>query len=284
MTDVFPYGRFGTTLSGVVNHGSSRGVKRRYPEAHPPPSYKRARVGDFPNPLVSAMARGSTATRPRYRRRSRRRRPYGRRRRTVALLAPHKKLIRCKAVQHWSHTTHVSGSMDMSPVQMNSCLDPFVTQGTGQPLGFDQWRALYENAYVIGAKVTVTYHNADAISYMVGITPMDEPAGTTSLANYEYYMEKKGTTRMLLTPDVDKITLTSKVGLKRWVKVKDLLDTNEYRINLNTPAEPSKQLYFHVWTQPTNQASTDTNGIEMVVEVEYLLCLVHPVVPARSVA
>lgn len=157
-----------------------------------------------------------------------------------------------------------------------------MTQGSGQPLGFDQWRALYENAYVIGAKCTVTYHNADNFSYMVGITPMDEPQGTTSLANYEYYMEKKGTTRMLLTPDVDKITLQSKVGLKRWVKVKDLLDTNEYRINLNTPSEPSKALYFHIWTQPTNQASTDASGVEMVCEMEYLLCLVHPVVPSRS--
>lgn len=278
----YPFDPVGSQLSGVVNHrrAYTHGVKREFGEVIGVP-YKRARTEPGP---TAAMPRTRTATYLAKRRRSgRRRRPYGRRRRTLALLAPHRKIIRCKAVQHWSHASHTSGSMEMSPVQMNSILDPFVSDGTGQPLGFDQWRALYEDAYVIGAKCTVTYHNADAFSYMVGISPMNVAQGTTPLTDYEHYMELKGTTRMLLTSDVDKITLQSKVGLKKWVKVKDLLDANEYKINLNTPTEPEKQLYFHIWTQPTNQASTDTSGVEMVCEMEYILALVHPVVPARSV-
>lgn len=225
------------------------------------------------------MGRSRTMTK----RRGRKTRKWRRRRLRTAVLAPQKKVVKCLAVQHWSHTGHTSGTMDMTPVQMNSVLDVFTSQGAQQPLGFDQWRALYEYGYVIGAKISVTFHNADAFSYIVGVCPMNLAQGTTSLANYEYYGELKGNRFILLTPDVDKTTITSRVSLKKWLRVKDILDTNEYRMNLNTPSEPSKLAYWHVYSQPTNQASTDTSGVEIVCKVSYIILLNSPIVPARSV-
>lgn len=172
----------------------------------------------------------------------------------------------------------------MVPLQINSVLDPFQGAGSEQPLGFDQWRALYEYAYVIGAKATIEFHNADSFAYVVGITPCHVAQGTTSLANYEYYKELPGTRSIVLSPDVDKAVLQSKISIKRWFNVKDLRDTNEYRMNLNTPSEPSKIAYWHLWSQPMDQTSTDTTGVQMVMTIEYLVLLTSPVVPARSLA
>lgn len=218
----------------------------------------------------------------------RRRTPFRRfRRRTrarISSLAPKTKLIRCKVTGLRTNSGHTTGSLEMVPIQMNSILDPFGGAGAEQPLGFDQWRALYEYAYVVGAKITCEFHNADAIAYVVGITPCHIAQGTTSLASYEYYKELPGTKSTVLSPDIDKAVLQSKISIKKWFSVKDLVDTNEYRMNLNTPSEPSKLAYWHLWSQPLDQSSTDSTGVQIVMNVEYIVLLTSPVIPARSTA
>lgn len=292
---------FGSALTAVVHHG-----KRAYQDRSPVfkavsahdidlPS-KRARVSDSPNPFnqfgpVFPDPRFRIMPRRSYSRRrsvKRRRTPFRRFRRRVrariSTLAPRSKLVRCKASTLRTNGGHAAGSLEMVPIQMNSVLDPFQGAGSGQPLGFDQWRALYEYGYVVGAKITAEFHNADSFAYVVGITPCHEAQGTTSLAAYDYYKEMPGTKSMVLSPDVDKCILQSKIGLKKWLGVKDLVDTNEYRMNLNTPSEPSKTTFFHVWSQPMDKTSTDTTGVQIVITVEYIVLLKSPIVPARSVA
>lgn len=274
---------FGSSWSGLIRHGSRYYADRSQ-------VFKQSRLANIDEPSkrqkVEMYARRRPSRRVSLKRRSRT--PYRRyRRRTrarISTLAPRSKLVRCKAVTLRTNAGHTTGSLEMVPIQMNSVLDPFQGAGAGQPLGFDQWRALYEYGYVVGAKITCEYHNADAFAYVVGITPCHEAQGTTSLAAYDYYKELPGTKSMVLSPDVDKCVLESKIGLKRWVGVKDLVDTNEYRMNLNTPSEPSKALYFHVWSQPMDKASTDTTGVQIAITVEYIVLLKSPVIPARSTA
>lgn len=273
---------FGNILSGVIHH--AREVYQDRSSV-----YKRNRLGydeipDPGRPMDNPNKRARYSTR---RRRPVKRRRVGRRRfrrARVSTLMPRTKLIRLNVVDQITHSTHTSGTIDVSVIQLNSCLDPMMTKGTGQPLGFDQWRALYEFGYVVGASITITAHNAETISMMVGVTPMNIAQGTTGLSNFEHYMELPGTKKMLLSPDVDHGVLQSRVSLKKWLRIKDFRDTNEYRMNLNTPSEPSKPVYWHLWTGPTNQTTTASTGVELVVQVSYIVLLTSPVVPSRSVA
>lgn len=271
-----------SSLSGVVKRSREAYMERS-------PVYKRARIEEIAGDPPQAMVRFTRRGRPGGRRSVKRRRtPFRRfRRRTrarISTLAPKTKLIRCKVTGLRTNGGHAAGSLEMVPVQMNSILDPFGGAGSEQPLGFDQWRALYEFGYVVGAKITCEFHNADAFAYVVGITPCHIAQGTTSLASYEYYKELPGTKSVILSPDIDKAVLQSKISIKKWFSVKDLVDTNEYRINLNTPSEPSKLAYWHLWSQPLDQSSTDTTGVQIVMNVEYIVLLTSPVIPARSSA
>lgn len=274
----------------VIKHGAEQ-----HPSRHRQNIYQMAEMPQITNTidaflrkknkkivLDNNMARKSYKNKSR-KRVYRRRRAY-RKKPVITSLVPSTKLVKLRSVQLRTNSNMTSGAIEAVTVQMNSILDPFTGMGTEQPLGFDQLRALYNNGYVVGAKLTVQFHNTDAISYMVGVTPMPVSQGTTTLTNYEHYKECRGTKDACLTSDVDKITLVSKINLKKWLKVSKFRDTNEYRMDLNTPSEPSKACYFHLWTQPMDQASSDTTGVHMVMTAEYVVLLTNPVVPARSTA
>lgn len=221
-------------------------------------------------------------TRKKYYRRRKKNKRRGRRRKYIPRAITSKtKLIRCKASNYITFNG-TSGAMYMVPIQGNSCDDPFMANGTGQPLGYDQWKALYKSAYIIGSKVKFTVHNGSAYSVIMGLTPMNIPQGTTSLANYEYYRELPATRSRLLSPDMDHGVLVSGVGTKKHLAIKNLTDEDDLKVDLVNETAPTKQFYWHVWCQVSDQ-STTTTGVEGIVDVEYLVLLTDPIVPARSV-
>lgn len=276
MRNAFPYGRFGSQLSGVVGH-PRQSIKRPLPEAVAPPSYKRPRLDPRAN---APMPRSYTATR-RPVRRTRRRRPYRRGviRRPIprALTAP-TKLVKMKAVQYVNHAN--TAALSNTDIQITSFDDPFGVTNAGQPLGYDQWKALYRKAYVIGAKVVARVHNNGTSAVMVGITPMKPAQGTTALANYEYYMELPSTKARILSPDVDHMVLAHKVSPKWFLPVTKIRDNDDLLVNLVTETPPSTLCYFHVWSQPLDEAAA--YDVDLVLTAEYMILLVDPIVPARS--
>lgn len=192
-----------------------------------------------------------------------------------------KKLIRCKA-SNYMNMSSASGNLYMVPIQGNSCDDPFMSSGTGQPLGYDQWKSLYKSAYVVGSKIKMTVHNGHTGSLIVGLTPMNIPQATSQLGSYEYYRELPGTKSRLLSPDMDHTVLVHKVGTKKHLAIKNMTDEDDLKVDLVNETPPSKIFYWHLWTQPTDQATT-TSNVEVVVDVEYLILLTDPIVPGRSI-
>lgn len=196
-------------------------------------------------------------------------------------LQPATKMIRCIASQQLSLTVGGAGLMSMVPIQANSVLDPFLSNGTGRPLGFDEWSSLYRTAYVLGCKVKTTWWNNTATALVVGVSFPGKQAGTTSLADYEYYRETPRTHSRIFSPDVDHGVVTNKCSTKKVLDLKNITDNDTVRVNLQTPSEPTENHYAHVWMQAMDHASTPTS-VPVIIDVEYIVLLTNPVIPARS--
>lgn len=195
-------------------------------------------------------------------------------------LQPRTKLIRVKA-SNYIPLNCTSGSLSYSAIQGNSCDDPYVGSGTGQPLGYDQWKTLYQGAYVLSSKVSYTVHNTSSECIVFGITPMNGPQGFSPLASYEHYREVSGTRSRILSPDVDHGYLSGATSTKKQLHRKNITDEDDLKLNLVTETQPTDMYYWNVWVQPIDQAST-VNGIECIVDVEYIVLLTDPIIPTRS--
>lgn len=194
-------------------------------------------------------------------------------------IVPKRKIVRFKAVTNFTPTL-TSGAIDVAPIQMNSFDDPFMALTDAQPLGYDQWKALYKYAHVIGSKVTIRAFNSGSSSILLGITPMSLNQGTTELTLFDHYMECPGTKTKLLSPDVDHVTMFHKINVKKHLGVKNLLDTNEYRVDLPGEVAPTKMCYWHVWAQSQDRSTSGSAIITMTAE--YVIVLHDYITPARS--
>lgn len=217
--------------------------------------------------------------RPLKRRNRRRRRRGIIRRRIPRAITSRTKLIRAKCVRSFSLTTSTASSAQV--ISLFDITDPFVGSGAQQPLGYDQWKGLYNKAYVVGTKITVNMHNKGTTAIMFGITPMPESQGSTGLGPLHHYMELPGTVSRLLSPDVDHGICVKKISNARHVHVSKLKDEDAFHVDLDNETGPTRQAYAMFWAGTVDE--TTSNSCEGVVTVEYLIKLYDPIVPARSV-
>lgn len=194
-------------------------------------------------------------------------------------IQPKTKLVRLKATKYFQmNSTTV---VDKLTIQGNAFDDIFGVDHTLQPLGYDQWKALYKKAIVVGTKVRITAHNEAANSVFFGISAMSPNQGTTSLDNYEHYKEMPGTVSRILSPDMDHGVLTLKRSTKRHLSYRNIRDEDDLEIDLVNETPPSKLYWIHAWCQATDV--TTASAVEFVADVEYIILLKDPIVPARSV-
>lgn len=195
-------------------------------------------------------------------------------------IAPATKLIKCKMSDYLAFTC-TSGAIDVKTVNGTNIVDPYGTSSAQQPLGYDQWKTLYRTAYVLGCKVKLTVWNNDTTACVFGVTVMDKNQGTTALTNYEYYREVPKTRSRLLSPDVDHGYIVNQTSTKKALNVRNITDNDTLRTNLQSDTAPSETYYIHAWCQPINQAAT-MSSVPCVLDVEYLVLLTNPIIPARS--
>lgn len=216
---------------------------------------------------------------PRRFRRSRRlRRP--RRKIVPRSLTTSSKIIKCNVVESFA-PTFAGGALGSFVVQGNSIDDPFSAQSTNQPLGYDQWKALYKKAKVLSCKVIMTVHNGSTGAFACGITPMAKNQGATLLTDFEHYVECPGTKYTVLSPDVDKTTIVARRSTKKMLKISNIKDASEIEFDLVTETPPTDNYYFHCWAQPFDK-TTALTGYQVMFKVEYIVLLYDPIIPARS--
>lgn len=231
------------------------------------------------NPQNKNVVNKKMATYTRNQRRRRKRKRGIIKKRIPRSIQPKTKVISMKASKYFQMSA--SSSPDVETVQGNSFDDVFGAGHTLQPLGYDQWKALYKSAYVLGVKVKLTAHNEAGNSMIVGLTPCGLDQGTSALSNYEHYRETPGTVSRLLSPDVDHCYITSQRSTKRFLSLKNIRDEDDLKIDLVNETPPTKLYWYHVWCQPTDM--TTVSACEFVIDVEYIILLTDPIIPSRSV-
>lgn len=197
-------------------------------------------------------------------------------------LQPRTKVVKMKAVEYINHT-HTSGALSATSIQFNSFDDIWGGASTQQPLGYDQYKALYKKAVVLSSKVVCQIHNNTSTAVMIGLTALP-PNQTTGLDSYEYYMEAPNTKSKLLSPDVDRATLSSQMSTKKLWSIKNIKDNKtELEIDLVNETPPTNSGKWQIWSQPQDQTTTTTGtAVQWTCTVSYIVLLYDPIIPARS--
>lgn len=243
---------------------------------------KREREDPYALDEFSAPAKYTRAM-PYRRMRSRRRRT-GRRRRGLIrkriprALVPRSKLARLKVCNTVS--LGATGNLDGGTIQINSFDDPFASDAALQVLGYDQYKALYRKATVVGIKVKQEVYNSGSVPIMAGINAMPENQGTTLLTQAEHYAELPNHVHRVFSPDIDHGVMFMTASVKKHFGVSQLRDNDELTMVVPTETPPTRIAYMHFYAQVLDQSSVWT--ATFVHTVEYIVLFHDPVVPARS--
>lgn len=201
------------------------------------------------------------------------------RKRLPRSLTTRTKLIRCRLVDSFQ-ATHAAGAMERYLISMTNIVDPLGGGSANQPLGYDQWKTLYDKAKILGAKVKMTVHNSGtAEPIIMGLNPR-YPNSSTSLADWEYNVEVAGSKSRILSQDVDHGTLVMSKSTKKMLNLKNLKDSTDIECDIGSDTGPSLSAYIEAWTQPFDKASATT--ADVIIQVDYIVMLYDPIVPARS--
>lgn len=228
----------------------------------------------------SKMAR--TVTRRPYRRPTnrRRRRRYRRRMRKMSAGIPPTLVRRMVTSYPISLDPGSSGALTSAQVYLNSAFDPSGTvSATLQPLGFDQYEALYNKYVVVGWKVTVECALLEnTYPCIVGFTPMTTSSALTTSGHYR---ELPGTVSRLGTPDIDKIVFGAKGGVKKWLIPQGGKILSDEECSAAVSTNPSKLLYGHFWIQSLD-TSADAGICRLIVKHEQIVVFFDRKTPSRS--
>lgn len=209
-----------------------------------------------------------------------RRRRRFRRPRVPRSVVPYARLVKLRATEHLT-LTGTTGAIATHNIYWNSLQDPFVSDSTNQPLYYDQIKTMYRTAIVLGAKITVQFHNnSSTVPLVAGLycVPWDN---SQSLTNYEYYREASWTGRQrILTSDIDIVTLTQKISGKKFFH-QSMKNESDFRADIENDGDPSKLGAAAYFIQALDQAATATCFV--VVTLEQVVKLQDPYTPSRSV-
>lgn len=169
--------------------------------------------------------------------------------------------------------TSTTGILNEQRFSANNIYDPDITGGGHQPMGHDQWLALFNHYVVLGSKITMKFCDSDntVTPAHVGLYLSDGKTLSYS-TGYEYIEARKGQYRMMVPNQGKALILRNKFSAKKFFNVKDVKD-NTMRLGAAMGASPTEQAYYHIWFQ-TIDASTNT--MRYIVEIEYIVLFSEP--------
>jgi len=160
----------------------------------------------------------------------------------------------------------------------NSIFEPDPLIATHPAMGFDQWRAIYDEYTVIGSKITVKIFAIDVEEICTwALTTLSE---STAVTNMSENIEQNGTrTTMVGMEQGGKpfSVLTSRYSAKKWTKSKVMSNEELDCVGNNLPAE---QFYYHLIAQ---NGHTEGANFQIQMLIEYTVIWREPVRMAPSV-
>lgn len=233
--------------------------------------------------MMRISAPTAMAKRSRTRTMTKRRRRFGRRR--FKRNYPGRSL-QPYSVGRWLNTaTYVSlnpaaGAITVSTMVLNSGFDPLGSaSATQQPLGFEQYEAMYNRYCVVAWKCffeCVSTDNSNPL--VVGFTALPT---INTLTSFQHYKELPSTVQRVITPDIDKVTFGMRGSVKRWLLPQGGKMLSDTDLSAVTTAYPTKILYGHLYAQAMD-GSSDPAAVHIVIKMRQLIVFFDPKAPARS--
>lgn len=178
-----------------------------------------------------------------------------------------------------------SGSMTAHRFRANGMHDPNAETGGHQPLGFDQYMALYDHFTVIGSRITVvasvaTVSTGITIPSIIGINKNDDtniiestPQALTETPSSVWDILSTG------EGSHTNSTLSMTYSAVKDQGVVNPLDNPELKGTASS--DPTEQTYFHVFYQSMNDTG-DMPALSAIVKIDYIAILTEPKDLARS--
>lgn len=169
------------------------------------------------------------------------------------------------AVQlRYVYNTNLAGTGILRTVfRGNSCFDPDFTGVGAQPMGFDQYGALFRRYRVLGSKVKVMFSLGGSLNKTAGfVVPLDTTAvvGSGISDNTEHQFTKTISIEQNQHNTINHYMSTAKL---RGVLTDDVRSDSDYSAPIG--GNPSLQWYWHVGAYDMNGAG---GGIDSSLQVE----------------
>lgn len=243
---------------------------------------------------VKRRVQSYTAKRRRGTFRTRRRNPMLRRSLILSGF-PNKKVVRLRYVTQRVLDAGGTNGIATCVIRANDLYDPEQSvQGTStaghQPMGFDQWIALYDHFTVVGAKITAKFINnttAHVVPGMCGIMLTDMPriGPTLTISTLEQLMENRmhtgvSTVGLVLGNTNSTTTKTMKFSARKFFG-KRVLGEDIYRGS--DVGSPTEQACFEVFYSPMGgapaigpQVQNDPGQILALITIDYIAVFTEP--------
>lgn len=169
--------------------------------------------------------------------------------------------------------TSSTGILTETLFRANSIFDPNQSGAGHQPMGHDQWAALFNHYVVLGSKIRVSVVNNDTTKEPanVGVYLSDGKTLSYTQAN-EYIEARKGQYRTIDPSNTRTIIINNKFSAKRFFNVKDVKD-NIDRLGGTMGSNPGDDAYYHVWYQVM---TGNSDSIRLQIVIDYIVLFSEP--------
>lgn len=175
-------------------------------------------------------------------------------------------------------------SIGWADFRANSLFDPDYGVGGGQPMGFDQWTALYDQYVVTGSKITayISYEHQEINNppMCVGIYLADD--AVIPYTNWQGLVEaRKGSYRHMTAQQYRPVKVQSKFSCRKFFNIKDPVDAMD-RVGAKSDADPSETAIFIIWGSTTGNTGTDAVILNVNIIMDFIVQWSEPKDLARS--
>lgn len=172
----------------------------------------------------------------------------------------------------YQEATGTGGVLDQYVLSAGNINDPNVTGVGGQPLGHDQWAQFYNNWVVLSSRITVTFQVAGSTTSppIVGVflNQTTTTTGSSWMSMVEQGKSKYAMLSQSVAVPVTKFSLT--YDAKKEFTLADVRD-NEDRIGSSFGNSPADGMFFIVWNQSMDEATTGAVDFTYVIDYEVLV-------------
>lgn len=191
---------------------------------------------------------------------------------------PSRKLVRLRYAQNVNLTPSGTGTPAHYTFSANGMYDPDISGAGHQPMGFDQWMAIYDHYTVLGSKITVRFIPTTPSNFApVGFGCMLTDDATFPYTDLDAIIESRagGRSYRLAAPSNSAVSRGLMVG--RSFSAKRHLGrptvVGEEELKGDASSNPSEQTMYQVWAVNPTSAGNQPPTCAFMVIIEYIAML-----------